>query len=445
MAKTRGPTLTFKEVDRLKYQEQLKLVYDEKTGKTRKAGVNINMGEDGFILRLHPSGEKSYYITFKAKSGQARTMALGRHPATSPAEAYERARKVRDAVREGRDPVAEMHERIEQQRRDRINGFSEVCDAYIEAVKKKGIRTWRQKQMALNKHAVPYFQDRPVRGIRREDIVELVRKLDAAHGHWVEINGEKKWVSNTSRDIFAKVSAVLAWADRNSMIDVPPCRNIELPGEVITRDRTLSDYELSVVWRATHRLEHPDRGLIQLLMALPLRRCEVSALSRGEVRLAEGVIEIPASRMKGRVSHAIPLTALTLEILQSLPVHEHGPFLFSTTAGVTPFATFGWLKARLDASVATILKEDAERAGRDPATVAPMARFTIHDFRRSARSKLGDLGCSREHAELLLAHRLGDQTERTYNRSLHLEQKRQALEMWQDHLRKIIKPQAVAA
>src|SRR5262249_28963237 len=69
----------------------------------------------------------------------------------------------------------------------------------------------------------------------------------------------------------------------------------------------------------------------------------------------------------------------------------------------------------------------------------PPKHWTLHDIRRTVRTHLAALGVSMDVGERLLGH-MGHVPEivRTYNRYEYWPEKRQALAMWEAHLRAII-------
>lgn len=63
--------------------------------------------------------------------------------------------------------------------------------------------------------------------------------------------------------------------------------------------------------------------------------------------------------------------------------------------------------------------------------------MTGHGFRGMARTELGELGYARDWLELQLAHLVGDETERAYNKAQFLPQRTQMMQDWANHLDKL--------
>ena len=61
----------------------------------------------GFRVRVQPSGVISFICTYRTRLGRRHRVVLGRHPAMSPAQARDEARKVLGDVARGIDSAAE--------------------------------------------------------------------------------------------------------------------------------------------------------------------------------------------------------------------------------------------------------------------------------------------------------------------------------------------------
>ena len=72
----------------------------------------------------------------------------------------------------------------------------------------------------------------------------------------------------------------------------------------------------------------------------------------------------------------------------------------------------------------------------------PIQKFTTHDLRRTVATRLVELGAPLEFVAALLGHQPGGRDTRVlvrhYIRSDFLEQKRQILRLWDEHLSKVI-------
>src|SRR5690606_7468787 len=127
----------------------------------------------GLVLRLLPTGTKTWSFTYRHQ-GKARRLSLGVYPGVNLKLARERAREARGAVQRGEDPVGDKKE---QERDARMNGFESCARDFIEKYAKRRQRTWKQTEGLIQRFAIKEWGDRPVKEIRRRDVVDLLDKV----------------------------------------------------------------------------------------------------------------------------------------------------------------------------------------------------------------------------------------------------------------------------
>ena len=71
---------------------------------------------------------------------------------------------------------------------------------------------------------------------------------------------------------------------------------------------------------------------------------------------------------------------------------------------------------------------------------AKLAPWTLHDLRRTAATRIADLGVQPHVIEAVLNHASGHKSgvAGIYNRSTYAEEKRAALDLWASHLQTVI-------
>ena len=87
------PKLTKRFVDSLSPQEADQVIFDDLV--------------PGFGVRVMPSGIRSYLVQYRNAQRRSRRLTIGKHGTLTVDQARDRARKILEAVRDGRDPVAE--------------------------------------------------------------------------------------------------------------------------------------------------------------------------------------------------------------------------------------------------------------------------------------------------------------------------------------------------
>ena len=128
--------------------------------------------------------------------------------------------------------------------------------------------------------------------------------------------------------------------------------------------------------------------------------------------------EIPASKMKMREPHIVPLAIQSFEILEALrPITGRGMFVFpSARKGGRPLSDNGVRSALRSLGYTN-------------------EQITPHGFRAMARTLLDEeLGFRVDLIEHQLAHAVRDPLGRAYNRTKHLTERTEMMQRWADLL-----------
>jgi integrase len=170
----------------------------------------------------------------------------------------------------------------------------------------------------------------------------------------------------------------------------------------LARDRVLSDDEIRAMWSAADASS--VFGLfVKFLLLTATRRGEAACMTRAE--LADGIWTIPASRMKSKAEHVVPLSVAALDVLARLPTDR--AFVF-TTDGTAPISGFSKFKREFD-------------------NACGVTEWRLHDLRRTARSLMSRAGVSADIAERCLGHVIPG-VRGVYERHEYLGEKRAAFE-----------------
>ena len=185
------------------------------------------------------------------------------------------------------------------------------------------------------------------------------------------------------------------------------------------RDRVLSDDEVRQFWNALPTaISSPEvQQILRLSLVTGQRVGEVAGLTAKELNLRTGVWIIPGSRTKNGHPHSVPLSRLAVSLIQTLidsrPLPDK-PLVNSTV-------------------IATLVGRAQAKFG--------LPHFTAHDLRRSALTKLAELGVPPIVLGHIANHRTTTKAGITlgvYVQYEYEQEKRQALELWSDRLQGIV-------
>lgn len=384
----------------------------------------------GLYLVLQPSGAKSWAFRYRI-AGAAKKFTIGPYPTVSLKTARARAQKAAAEVLDGIDPSAEKRAAREAAKaatstEDRIDN---VVDDFVKKhLKPKTKASWaKEAERLLRVEIVPAWGKRRLGEITARDVAKRLE----------EIAERAPITANRVLSVFRKLCN---WAisPKIGLITASPCAGIEAPTPERSRERVLSDDELRLIWQASHRVGWPFGPFARIILLTACRRDEAASMGRAELDLANETWLIPGVRTKNGNTHEIPLSDAAVAEFKALPVIEGSGFVFTTT-GRTPISGFAHSKAALDKAILKLMREEAEKEGRDQEEVRPLERWTLHDLRRTVATNMQRLGVRLEVTEAILNHVSGSRAGIVgiYQRYEWTDEKRNALDAWSRRLGQI--------
>jgi integrase len=377
----------------------------------------------GFGLKVTPKGKKVYVVQYRmgGRGFTLRRYTIGPHGVYTPEEARERARKVRQTVCDGIDPML-------LKKQERLNTVEKLIQGFIQSRRRKGRRSADEIQRVLEREIGKAWRGRSVASITKPDIHHV---LDAIMDRGSSV------IANRT---LAHLKTMFNWAKSRGIIMHSPADNIEKPGEEVSRERTPDDSEITEIWRATAKLDWPFEPALKLLILTGQRREEVGQMRWSELKLSEGVWTLPAARTKNGQPHDIHLSPLAVRVVATITPTENCDLVFSTN-GQTPISGWSKAKRRLDEEIEAARRTRARGRGEDPDKVMLMPEWRIHDLRRSVATGLSNLGIAPVVADRILNHvpkKQKGQVMFVYNRAQYLKDRREAMELWGGHIERVI-------
>ena len=272
--------------------------------------------------------------------------------------------------------------------------------------------------LEFNRYLVPAWGDRPAGTISDRDAMKLV--ADARKGIFNPDTKTAPPRNGAGAELRKWGSMLFEWARKNGKVQSNPFKDVPAP-KLNSRQRYLTMDEARAVWKAAEGIKSPWRQALRLLMLTGCRENEVCAARWAWFDQSDSSIVIPPEHYKSAKPFLVALSAAAISEIQSMPRWNGGDFIFSTTNGAKPVAGIARkIINDLHIKAETIL-------GR------PMARFALHDLRRTVRTHLSRLGVEDVVAELVLGHSLKGLQAR-YNVYSFDKEKRAALSLWSREL-----------
>jgi integrase len=368
--------------------------------------------EDGGGLRLvvADTGAKRWVMRISIK-GTRRELGLGGYRSVSLEAARKRAAEIRDGAREGRDVTLER--RLRQQNAQTFRQcFEDVYDLRRERVtNKKALLQWRS---TMETYVFPFIGHLPVAEIEPDHVLDLIRPI------WF-VKPE------TGKRVLQRIETVIKSAIVRRLRDkASPC--IGVRQELGTKHREVVSHRALPYSEVPAFLVQLRAGRGRASTRLALEWLILTATRSRETRLARWeemdqhrkVWTIPASRMKARRPHTVPLSARCLEILDQVSdLRRDDGLVFPGTIPGKPLSDMTFTKLMRDAGVDAV----------------------PHGFRSSFRSWAAEVARARpEVAEAVLAHTIRGKTEAAYNRATYLDERRVLMTAWAAFLQRSLPP-----
>lgn len=365
----------------------------------------------GLYLEVSPAGGKWWRLKYRF-GGKEKRLSLGTYPDTGLADARGKRDDARKLLAAGVDPG-------EHRKAERAAGDDRAANSF-EVVG----REWHAKQapswvkdhgdrimLRLENDIFPWLGKRPVAEVKAKELLATVNRI-ADRG---AVESAHRALQNCGQ-VF-RYAIATGRADRNPAADLrgalPPTKQTHLaaitdPDKVGGLLRAMDAYTGSLVTKCALRFA-------PLVFVRPgeLRQAEWA-----EIDLDKAEWNIPASKMKMREPHLVPLSDQAVAILREL----------HALTGNSRYAFPGARSHKRPMSNNAILAA-LRRMGFDK------DEMSGHGFRAMARTILDEtLQFRPDYIEHQLAHAVRDPNGRAYNRTAHLAERKKMMQAWADYL-----------
>jgi integrase len=365
----------------------------------------------GLYLQISGNGAKSYVLRFE-RHGREHMMGLGSASEFTLKEARDRARAARQLLADGIDPLAakqaaKADAKLAEQRKLSLR---EAAQRYFDQHEAKWRNATHRKAFlgTLGSHVFPVIGDMDVAAIDTPDILRTLEPI------W-------KTKSITADRTRNRIEAVIDWAvvRGHRPAGTNPAKWKGHLDQVLPPPRQLAPivhhnamhYRDVPAFLATLRAHDtvPARAL-EFLILTAARSNEVLGARWSEIDFADKVWTVPATRMKSRREHRVPLSSAAMTLLQKLP-RDAGGLLFIGKRPGAPIHRMAltWLMQLLGQS----------------------GKSTTHGFRSSFRDWAGETTAfAHDICEAALAHVRGDQSVQAYARGDLFNKRRELMAAW---------------
>lgn len=364
-------------------------------------------GVAGLYLQVGTSGARSWILRVVVAK-KRRDHGLGGFPDVTLAMVKEKARRARESIEQGQDPIAQRKQAISaaiaQQATDKT--FEQAALAYIEAHSDgwKSAKHRAQWGATLKTYAFPTIGRLLVRDVGQVQVLNVLEKI------W-------RTKTETASRLRGRIESVLSWATvRGYRIGENPARwkghldqLLPAPGKIkkVKHHPALPISQVGEVLKLLRQQSGIAPRALEFTILTAGRSGEILGAKWEEIDLDLKIWVIPGERMKGGREHRVPLSEQAIRILA--PLYKNMPGLVFC----------------------------APRGGQisDMGMTAVLRRMNVdavpHGFRSTFRDWAGECTAhSRDMAEQALAHTIPNAVEAAYRRGDMLEKRRHMMQDW---------------
>jgi integrase len=364
----------------------------------------------GLYLQVRNAVNKSWLLRYE-RDGKERWHGLGPVHAFNLKEARLRARKVRQLLADGVDPID--NRRAERAARAleaaKAMTFKQCAEAYIAANEGawKNAKHAAQWASTLKTYVYPHIGHLAVADVDTGLVLKCIEPI------WRD-------KTETASRVRGRVESILDWATvRKYRTGDNPARwlgHLEhvLPSKgklaKVNHHAALPYAELPDFIRRLREREGMAARALELAILTAARTGEIIGARWDEIDLDDKVWTIPAGRMKGGREHKVPLSERAIQLLRALPTEEGNPHIF---IGPRPGSGLS------NMSMTAVLR----RMGHGD--------ITVHGMRSSFRDWAAERTNYPNHVvEMALAHAVADKVEAAYRRGDLLKKRFALAEAW---------------
>jgi integrase len=381
----------------------------------KPATVPRKLSDGGGLFLLvnpKPAGSKLWRLAYRF-GGKQKALALGIYPSVSLLQARNARDEAKKLLACGIDPSVRRKTERQIEKAVASNSFRAVSEEVVAKLEREGRAhvTIAKKRWLLD-FAYPAFGDRPVSEITAKELLHLLREI------------EGRGTYETAKRLRSICGIVFRYAIATGRAERDPSGDLRgalTTHQVTHRATIIEPTDIGALLRAIDGFDGQPttRAALRFAPHVFVRPGELRQAEWCEFDLDAAVWSIPATKMKMRRPHRVPLSQQSLNIIRELrDVTGNGRLVFPSVRTVLRPISENTLNAAL---------RRLGYASEDMST---------HGFRSMAATRLNEMGRWNPDAiERQLAHQEANAVRRAYtHRAEFWAERVHMMQIWSDYL-----------
>jgi len=364
----------------------------------------------GLFLLVTPSGGKLWRFKYRY-NGKPKLLAFGTYPEISLLDARKRRDDARRLLANNIDPGA-IRKAQKQAKNEETETFEIIAREWQDKFKSKWQEEYADKIMRrLELNVFPLIGSRPIKDIKAPELLAVLRRVESRDA--LELAHR---IRNICGQIF-RYAVATGRTDRNPAEDLKGALS---PVKTTHRAAIIEPKEVSNLLRAIDNYQGTFvvQSALKFAPLVFVRPGELRHAEWSEINFEAAEWNIPASKMKMKEAHLVPLSRQAIEILRKLhTLTGTGRYVFPSERS--------FQRPMSENAILVALRIMGY----------PKEEMSGHGFRAMARTILDEvLQIRPDFIEHQLAHAVRDPNGRAYNRTAHLNERRKMMQKWADYL-----------
>jgi integrase len=354
----------------------------------------------GLYLELTPAGGRYWRLKYR-HGGKEKRLAFGVYPAVSLKDARDQAVTARKTLQAGNDPGELRKAAKAQTVHEAVNTLQAVADSWMAHQATRWVPiTLERIRASLQADIFPKLGNRPLASIKPGELMAAVKAIEA------------RGAGEQAGRVLQRVKSIFRWAVVHERLATNPMLDL-VPSEILKpRDvKHRAALPIKELPEFLHKLDayEGDPTTVQALHLLLL-----TATRPGEARGA--LWTIPATRMKMKNEHRIPLSRQAVQVLRTMqPLSGDRELVFPSPFYPGKSISEGTFNSAL-------------------ARMGYKGVATAHGFRTVFSTVANEADWKPDVIEAQLAHKETNEVRGAYNRASYMAERAKLMQWYADYL-----------